>query len=89
MQPASGCTARLAGVKGQVNLAVEFDGVADTLMSDYEVPAGADKTVMAWVRPDSTSAGRHMVLAAADWALFREGATWHVGAGGLDLGRGL
>jgi hypothetical protein len=75
-----------AGIKGQVNLATDFDGVDDLLMSDYEVPPSADTTIMAWVRPASTSAGRHMVVASADCSLFREGATWHVGAGPLDWG---
>ncbi|MFN2184456.1 MAG: LamG-like jellyroll fold domain-containing protein [Anaerolineae bacterium] len=74
------------GITGQINLAADFDGVDDLLMSDYEVPASADMTFMAWVQPASTSAGRHMVVDSADCSLFREGATWHVGAGPLDWG---
>ena len=51
------------GVKGQINLAADFDGVNAEIDSTYEVPAGVDKTIMAWVKPDSGSSGRRYVLA--------------------------
>ena len=74
------------GIKGQVNLAVGFDGVGDGIITNYAVPAVTDKTIMAWVKPDSISPGRHMVFATTDnwsWSLFRDGATWYVGTGSL------
>jgi hypothetical protein len=75
---ATACPA--SGLKGQVNLAAGFDGVDDGLLTSYAAPASGDKTVMAWVKPDSTSAGQHMVLSAGSsgsWSLFRDGDTWH------------
>lgn len=81
----SGPACPTAGVKGQIGLAAKFDGVDDGILTTYGLPTSGDKTILAWVYPDSTSAGPHMVLSTDQgenaWQLLRDGDAWVVGTG--------
>jgi len=90
----TGISCPTAGVPGKVGTALLFDGVDDSVDTNLHVDQSRDPvTVMAWVRPDSTSAGRHMVFSTDDggydWSLLREGADWRVFTGENNRSTGL
>ena len=66
----------------------DFDGTADRIITTLDIDQdGSDSyTFAAWVKPESTSAGRHHVVSTDnggfDWSLLREGGSWYVFNGG-------
>jgi len=69
--------------------AISFDGYDDHVVTSLNIDqssSGATAvTMMAWVYPTSTSAGRHHVISTDnggyDWSILRESATWYIYTG--------
>ncbi|MFO7897644.1 MAG: LamG-like jellyroll fold domain-containing protein, partial [Planctomycetota bacterium] len=68
--------------------ALIFDGSDDYVSTPVDIDQGSGSpgaTFEAWVRPTSTSGGRHYVISTDnggyDWSLLREGGTWYVFTG--------
>ncbi|MFO7907651.1 MAG: right-handed parallel beta-helix repeat-containing protein, partial [Pirellulaceae bacterium] len=68
--------------------ALTFDGEDDFVDTGLNINQGATSngiTFEAWVRPESTSSGKHQVLSTDnggfDWSMLRQGGTWRVSTG--------
>lgn len=65
----------------------DFDGSADRIPTNLNIDQGGTSgyTFAAWVKPESTSSGRHHVVSTDnggfDWSLLREGGNWYVFTG--------
>lgn len=73
-------------VKGQYGGACDFDGTDDAVSTDVAiVDLSSSITFAVWVKPESTSSGRHQVVSSDnggfDWSILREGANWRVFTG--------
>jgi len=77
-----------SGMSGRENQAALFDGVDDRVRTELSIDQGSGgggATLMAWVRPRSSSGGDHHIVSTddgnRDWSLLRTGDTWAVFAG--------
>ena len=85
----TGTACPTAGVSGRMNQATLFNGssniLSTTLLLD-ESPASPGATLMGWVKPSSTSTGRHDVFSTDSasatggnqWSIVRDGNEWKI-----------
>lgn len=84
----TGAACPTAGVSGRMNQAALFDGSSDilstTLLLD-ESTTSPGATLMGWVKPSSTSTGRHDVFSTDSggnqWSIVRDGSAWKIANG--------
>ena len=91
----TGAACPTAGVSGRIGQAALFNGASQGLNTPLVIDQASTSqgvTMMAWVYPGGTSAGRHQIISSDntgyDWSLLREGGNWAVfnGSGSVDTG---